>query len=176
MSCHARHSGAEALFLTPTIVRDVGDENCVSQPCKSDMLFCYEPRGICQHASEDASEVAWLYHDACIPRRWVSDNGDPTNQTGPWHTVDVALNKWGKVIEEHGFYMRCGRMPRSGEQQMVISHWDPSHRIVSAGLFPRIGTGSAVSFHLQSFFIQATAGAILAMTVGVILLRRTRIG
>lgn len=81
---HARHSGAEALFLTPEILRDVGDENCTLPVSKGDVLFCFEPKGICNHASADASEVAWIYHDACIPRRWVSVNGDPMNQTPPF--------------------------------------------------------------------------------------------
>ena len=121
MSCHARHSGAEALFLTPEIIRDVGDENANLEYELGDVLFGYEPKGICQHASEDASEVAWIYHGAAFPRRWESTDGDPTNQRGPWHCVDVALNKWGKVVEEDGFYTRCGRMPRSGEQKLVIT-------------------------------------------------------
>jgi hypothetical protein len=121
MSCHARHSGAEALFLTPEILRDVGDENASLDYALGDVLFGYEPKGICQHASEDASEVAWIYGGAAMPRRWVSDDGDPTNQRGPWHTVEVALNKWGRVVEENGFYDRCGRMPRTGEQKMKIT-------------------------------------------------------
>mmetsp|Transcript_22069 Transcript_22069/g.50420 ORF Transcript_22069/g.50420 Transcript_22069/m.50420 type:complete len:177 (-) Transcript_22069:53-583(-) len=123
MSCHARHSGAEALFLTPSIIRDVGDENASLDYAVGDVLFGYEPKGICQHATEDASEVAWLYGGAAMPRRWVSDDGDPINQSGPWHTVDVALNKWGKVVEENGFYTRCGRMPRTGEQKMMITRF-----------------------------------------------------
>ena len=64
MSCHARHSGAEALFLTPEILREVGDENASLDYALGDVLFGYEPKGICQHASEDASEVAWI----CVPR------------------------------------------------------------------------------------------------------------
>ena len=122
MSCHARHSGAEALFLTPEVLRDVGDENASLEYEAGDVCFCYEPKGVCHHASEDASEVAWIYHGACMPRRWESTDGDPTNQRGPWATVDVALNKWGKIVEESGFYSRCGAMPRSGEQEMTITH------------------------------------------------------
>ena len=122
MSCHARHSGAEALFLTPEVIRDVGDENTTLDYEVGDFLFGYEPKGICQHASEDASEVAWIYHGAAFPRRWESNDGDPTNQRGPWHCVDVALNKWGKAVEEKDFYSRCGRMPRTGEQKLVVTH------------------------------------------------------
>ena len=65
-SCHARHSGAEALFLTPEIIRDVGDENTTTDYSLGDMLFGCEPKGICQHASEDASEVAWIYGGAAM--------------------------------------------------------------------------------------------------------------
>jgi hypothetical protein len=139
MACHARHSGAEALFLTPEVLRDVGDENASLEYDVGDVLFGYEPSGICQHAAEDASEVAWIYHGAAFPRRWVSDDGDPTNQRGPWHCVDVALNKWGKVVEESGFYDRCQRMPRTGEQKLYISRcvapsmWVYAQRIREVG-------------------------------------------
>ena len=88
MACHARHSGGEALFLTPAVMRDVGVENAsleyeaASYPPRApgvamypvegpncsvswqgDICFCYEPTGVCQHATEDASEVPsalWL--------------------------------------------------------------------------------------------------------------------
>jgi hypothetical protein len=121
MACHARHSGAEALFLTPSVV-PLGDENTIMCPKKGDVLFGFEPKGICQHADEDCSEVAWLYHDACQPSRWVSKGGhDPTNKTGPFERVSVALNKWGEIIEHGGgFYERCSRMPRTGEQKMSL--------------------------------------------------------
>jgi hypothetical protein len=120
MSCHARHSGGEALFITPEVVAEVGDENASLDYAAGDVLFGFEPVGICQHAAEACSEVAWIYHGAAMPRRWVSVDGDPTNQRGPWQTVDVPLNKWGRVVEESGFYARCGRMPRSGEQFMSV--------------------------------------------------------
>ena len=128
MGVHARHSGAEALFLTPRVLRDVGDENTTLPVARGDVLFCYEPAGVCNHATEDASEVAWVYHDACVPRRWVSVGDDPTNQTPPYKTVDVALNAWGKV-EESGqdadgaaaFYETSAKLPRLGEQPLTMS-------------------------------------------------------
>lgn len=55
---HARHSGAKALFLTPFVLRDVGDENLEPASRCGDVLFAFEPKSICNH--EDASEVAWL--------------------------------------------------------------------------------------------------------------------
>ena len=88
---------------------------------KGDVLFGFEPKGICQHSDTDASEVAWLYHDACQPSRWVSTNGDPTNQTPPFKCVAAPLNHFGKIVATDGdFYGRCGRLPRSGEQPMVV--------------------------------------------------------
>ena len=119
---HARHSGAEALFLTPSVLRNVGNENCTLPVRKGDVLFCFEPKGICNHAHEDASEVAWIYHDAAIPRRWVSVNGDPTNQTPPFKTEDVALNLWGKVEgDATAFFETSGALPRLGAQAMTMS-------------------------------------------------------
>ena len=157
---HARHSGAEAIFITPSVLRDVGDENQEPAPRCGDFLFGYEPKGICahgcrrwlghelkcraaalhawklnhsvpccapliaagNHAHEDVSEVAWLYHDACVPRRWVSVDGDPTNQRGPFKTVDVALNKWGKVEgDAAAFYAESGALPKTGMKTMIFS-------------------------------------------------------
>lgn len=119
---HARHSGAEALFLTPSILRDVGDENATLPVQKGDVLFGYEPTHICNHATEDASEVAWIYHDACTPSRWVSADGDPTNQRPPFKRVEVALNLWGKIEgDADAFYTTSGALPRQGEQPMTIT-------------------------------------------------------
>lgn len=119
---HARHSGAEAIFLTPQVLRNVGDENTTLSVAKGHVLFGYEPKGICNHASEDVSEVAWIYHDAALPRRWVSVNGDPTNQTPPFQTVDVALNLWGVIEgEADAFYETSAKLPRLGEQAMTLS-------------------------------------------------------
>ena len=121
---HAKNSGAEALFITPTVISDVGDENTTVNVTVGDMLFCFEPIGICQHAkTADRSEVAWVYDVACVPRRWVSSplGSDPTNQTPPFETVDVPLNKWGKVVrEEGGFYSMCNDLCRSGALDMKI--------------------------------------------------------
>jgi len=129
---HARHSGGEALFVTPSVISNVGDENNGTLEYKQgDMLFCFEPKFCCEHAKEDASEVAWIYHGAAQPRRWLSKAldasgaaGDPTNQTGPWETVDVRLNRWGKVVQECGFYALCAALPRTGELKMRISCLD----------------------------------------------------
>ena len=119
---HARHSGAEAIFLTPSVLRDVGDENLQQSVQKGDVLFGFEPKYICNHAHEDASEVAWIYHDACIPRRWVSVNGDPTNQTPPFKTDDVALNLWGKIEgDAEAFFQMSSALPRLGAQPMSLS-------------------------------------------------------
>ena len=120
LACHARHSGAEALFLTPGLIR-LGDENAVASPVTGDVLFGFEPAGICQHAAEDCSEVAWVYHDAAKPRRWISSDGDPANQRPPFETVDVALNLWAKVDAESGFYAASGRFPRTGEQPLAVT-------------------------------------------------------
>ena len=60
--------------------------------------------------------MAWIYHDAALPRRWVSVNGDPTNQTPPFQTVDVALNLWGVIEgEADAFYETSAKLPRLGE-------------------------------------------------------------
>lgn len=118
---HARHSGAEALFLTPTVLRDVGDENCTLPVQRGDVLFGFEPTGICNHATEDASEIAWVYHNAATPRRWVSVNGDPTNHTSPFQTQDIALNLWGKIEgDAEAFYAASGKLPRTGERPMTL--------------------------------------------------------
>ena len=121
---HGRHSGGEALFLTPNVIR-LGDENTVPPgACKQgDVLFCFEQKFICEHAKEDASEVAWIYHLPAQPRRWISkkEAEDPTNQTGPWETTDVALNKWATVVEEDNFFAASANLPRTGELRMRIS-------------------------------------------------------
>ena len=119
---HGRNSGAEALFLTPEVVR-LGDENVVKpgEYAKGQFLFGYEPRFICEHAKQDASEIAWIYHEAAQPRRWVSIGGDKTNQSfGPWKTVDVSLNLFGTVENECGFYEASSRLPRTGERGLSI--------------------------------------------------------
>ena len=48
---HARHSGAEAIFITPSVLRDVGDENQEPAPRCGDVLFGFEPKGICEFRS-----------------------------------------------------------------------------------------------------------------------------
>ena len=169
-SCHARHSGAEALFLTPETIRDVGDENTTTDYILGDMLFGYEPKGICQHASEDASEVAWIYGGAAMARRWVSDDGDPTNQRGPWHTVDVPLNKWGTVVAQQGFYDRCGRMPRTGEQSLVITRCGADGVSLSraAGSAPEAPVLLHIPRFCSSIVVAAIAEADLAVAVRVV--------
>ena len=108
------------MFLLPK------DENTTLQYAKGDVAFGYEPKGICSHAHEDASEVAWIYGDACQPRRWVTKDGkDSTNQTPPFECVNVALNKFGVVEEEEGFYDASGRLPRTGERALTIE-WTTS--------------------------------------------------
>lgn len=129
---HGRHSGGEALFLTPEVLSDIGDENTVSDLKyeTGDVLFCYEHKHICEHAQEDASEVAWIYHMPALPRRWVSvpEGRDPANQTAPWATVDVALNRWAKIIEEDGFYAVSGNLPRTGQLRMEIEVVEASRK------------------------------------------------
>jgi hypothetical protein len=45
---HGRHSGMEALFITPgEPIRNVGDENETTDFAVGDVLFCYEPKGAC---------------------------------------------------------------------------------------------------------------------------------
>lgn len=118
---HGRNSGGEALFLTPTVIK-LGDENTTTNVSKGDVLFGFEPKGICQHSFEDASEVAWVYHDACQPRRWVSVDGDPKNQQGPFKTVDVALNKFGTITKcSPNFYEECRNLIKSGERKLSVS-------------------------------------------------------
>ena len=80
-------------------------------------LQCQEPGP----TSAIALIVTQVPPPACQPRRWVSDDGDPTNQRGPWHTVDVALNLIGKIVEEKGFYETSAGLPRSGELDMVVT-------------------------------------------------------
>jgi len=45
---HARHSGAEAIFITPSVISSVGDENLAQAPRCGDVLFGFEPKGICE--------------------------------------------------------------------------------------------------------------------------------
>ena len=68
-----------------------------------DFLFTHEALHCCSHSSNPLgdSEVAWVYQLPAQPRRWVSKpradgTRDETNRSGPWETVDVALNKWGE--------------------------------------------------------------------------------
>ena len=116
---HGRHSGAEALFLTPDVV-PLGDENAILEYEVGDFLFGYEPAGICQHATEDASEVAWIYGPAARPRRWISEDGDDKNRRPPFVTTNVALNKWATVESEDGFYAASGRLQMTGAKSLVV--------------------------------------------------------
>ena len=65
---HGRHSGHEALFLTPKLCT-LGDENTTLDYELGDFLFGYEPAGICQHGDVSVSEVAWIYGPTAQPRR-----------------------------------------------------------------------------------------------------------
>ena len=116
---HGRNSGGEALFLTRPCV-PLGDENTTLDYALGDFLFGYEPAGCCEHAKADASEVAWIYHGAAQPRRWVSTGGDATHATGPWATTDVPLNKWATVESEDGFYAASACLPRSGARGLRV--------------------------------------------------------
>lgn len=120
-ACHARHSGGEALFITPEIIR-LGDENTTLKVARGDFLFGFEPKHICSHGDVDRSEVAWIYNDACQPRRWISVNGDPTNQSAPFKTVDVPLNLWAKVVEEDGFYAASSAFIQTGARDLIITN------------------------------------------------------
>ena len=60
MGVHGRNSGSEALFLTPKVIA-LGDENTILNYKTGDVCFGFEPKGICSHATADASEVAWIY-------------------------------------------------------------------------------------------------------------------
>jgi hypothetical protein len=61
-----------------------------------------------------------------MPRRWVSVDGDPTNQRGPFKTVDVALNLWGKVEGDAAdFYAESGALPQTGKRPMTVSIEQP---------------------------------------------------
>ena len=108
---HGRHSGGEALFVTPRVLDSLGDEHNDTLDYElGEVLFCFEAKGCCEHADADCSEVAWIYHLPAQPRRWISKIGtgpvgpggeqgrDPTNKTGPWETTDVRLNRWGKIV------------------------------------------------------------------------------
>lgn len=126
---HGRNSGGEALFLTRPCVA-LGDENTTLEYALGDFLFGYEPAGCCEHAKRDASEVAWIYHAAARPRRWVSRDGDAANATPPFETTDVPLNLWAKVESEEGFYAASGALPRSGARGMVMERVDiPKMRV-----------------------------------------------
>eukprot|EP00947_MAST-08B_sp_MAST-8B-sp1_P004728 g4728.t1 len=132
MAVHGRHSGSEALCLTPEVI-PLGDENTTLAYALGDVCFGFEPKGICQHATADASEIAWTYGLAVQPRRWVSKDGkDPTNQTPPFETVDVALNLFGKIEEEESFYAMSGSLPRTGERPMRISEAGPGSKAAAA--------------------------------------------
>ena len=74
----------------------------------------------------DRSEVAWIYGAACQPSRWVSKNGDPTNQTPPFRRVTPPLNVWGKVVSEEGFYSTCLNLLTTGEQALVVTRLEGS--------------------------------------------------
>lgn len=74
----------------------------------------------------DRSEVAWLYGAACQPSRWVSKNGDPTNQTPPFRRDTPPLNVWGKVVSEEGFFTTCLNLLKTGEQQLVVTRLEGS--------------------------------------------------
>jgi hypothetical protein len=121
MSLNGKNSGGEALFLTPTYI-NLGDENTTLDYQLGDILFGAEPKHICEHAKDNMSEIAWIYRLPAQARRWVSipEGRDPTNQTGPWATTDVALNKWATVVEEDGFYAMSANLPRSGEMRTEI--------------------------------------------------------
>ena len=116
---HGRHSGHEALFLTPKLCT-LGDENTTLDYELGDFLFGYEPAGICQHGDVSVSEVAWIYGPTAQPRRWVSTNGDPKNKTPPFRTTDVPLNRWAVVEEEDGFYAASGQLPKTGARALVV--------------------------------------------------------
>lgn len=45
MICHARHSGGEALFITPDVLK-VGDENTILDYKVGDFVFGFEPQYI----------------------------------------------------------------------------------------------------------------------------------
>ena len=66
------------------------------------------------HGDVDRSEVAWIYGPACQPSRWISKNGDPTNQTPPFKLDCPPLNVWGRVGAERGFYDRCNSLLQTG--------------------------------------------------------------
>ena len=80
--------------------------------------------GCCSHGDVDRSEVAWIYGAACQPSRWVSTNGDPTNQTPPFRLVSPPLNVWGKVVAESGFYTTCLNLLATGKQELVVTRLD----------------------------------------------------
>jgi ubiquitin len=121
MALNGKNSGGEALFLTPTYI-NLGDENTILDYQLGDILFGAEPKHIGEHAKYNISKIAWIYCLPAQPRRWVSipEGRDPTNQTGPWATTDVAFNKWATVVEEDGFYVMSANLLRSGEMRMEI--------------------------------------------------------
>ena len=54
-------------------------------------------------------------------------DGDPTNQRGPFKTVDVALNLWGKVEGDAAdFYAESGALPQTGKRPMIFKIEQPN--------------------------------------------------
>jgi len=125
---HGRCSGCEALCITQEVI-PLGPENATTDLHVGQMLFTFEPKGCCSHATEDASEIAWLYRADAQPSRFISKNGDPTNQTAPFVLDVVPMNVWGQVILESGFYDESKKSAVFGRKRLVIKKYDQESKL-----------------------------------------------
>ena len=99
---HARHSGAEAIFITPSVISSVGDENLAQAPRCGDVLFGFEPKGICEqlacHAfslthtrthTHTRTRTTYIYTYICTCRRTRARAHEYTHT----HTLTPSPNR-----------------------------------------------------------------------------------
>lgn len=122
---HGKNSGAEALLVTPTCVKDVPQDASEAGTQTHEMgnvLFGFEPSGFCVGGagSDDCSEIAWFYGPAGQANFWVSEHGPPHDRP-PYRRQAATLNHFAQIVDEQGFYAASKALNKTGELQIRVT-------------------------------------------------------
>ena len=122
---HGKNSGAEALLVTPTCVKDLpqdASESATQAHALGNVLFGFEPSGFCVGGAgyDDCSEIAWIYGPAAQATFWVSEDGPPHDKP-PYRRQAATLNHFAQIVEERGFYAASRDLIKSGELRVRVT-------------------------------------------------------
>ena len=128
---HGKNSGAEALLLTPSVIKDLpqdGSENATTDHQLLDVMFGFEPAGSCAMGagSSDASEIAWIYHPAAQACFWVSEHGYPHDKP-PFKRVAANLNVFARFLPDDAaskledFYAASRKLIEMGKTTITVT-------------------------------------------------------